>query len=77
MEQVSGVVSGPGGFELYQFPFAEVPYKGLLFWCGEGGHLLGFDPYNNSRFCHSVEIEGPVELTIISYIHSKKYYLLF
>lgn len=72
MEQVSGVVSGPGGFELYQFPFPAVPYKGLLFWCGEGGHLLGFDPYNNSRFCHSVEIEGPVELTIISYIHSKK-----
>lgn len=77
MEQVSGVVSGPGGFELYQFPFPAVPYKGLPFWCGEGGHLLGFDPYNNSRFCHSVEIEGPVELTIIRYIHSKKYYLLF
>ncbi|XP_075665657.1 F-box protein At5g07610-like [Castanea sativa] len=50
------------GFELYQYPFPAVPYKGLLFWCGTGGRLLGFDPYNNGRCCHSFVIEGPVEL---------------
>ena len=52
------------GFEFYQCHFPAVPYKGFLFWCGRGGRLLGFDPYNNGRCCHSFVIEKPVELAI-------------
>ena len=44
-----------------KFNIGSPPYKGELFWCGNGGRLLGFDLYN-STCSRSFEIEQPIEL---------------
>ena len=48
-------------FNIGSPPNSAVPYKGELFWCGNGGRLLGFDLYN-STCTRSFEIEQPIEL---------------
>ncbi|KAK7846127.1 hypothetical protein CFP56_008321 [Quercus suber] len=40
----------------------RLPLPSVVLNCKWGGRLLGFDPYNNGRCCHSFVIEGPVEL---------------
>lgn len=57
--------SDPGEWSMVEFSkkfnIGSPPYKGELFWCGNGGRLLGFDLYN-SACSRSFEIEQPIEL---------------
>ena len=46
------------GFNFSIIALPTIPYKGFLFWSIDGGHLLGFDPYNSA----SCVIEKPVQL---------------
>ena len=58
------------GLNCINFPYQRFLIKVCFFGVVRVAIFSGLIHTTNSRFCHSVEIEGPVELTIISYIYS-------